>query len=361
MKKRTIAIAFCVIAVVAGYFWRQPGIVTSSKATVESRMVTVVAAASGVIKDVLVAEGDTVVAGQLLFRLDASIHEKNLVRERERLSAIASTLPAGRPLPSTPRPDPQENKETKTLVQMREEEEQARIAVEKASDEAAAAAVILTRLRSLEASGKLVDSAQKNNAQNKHEHAKARLAESRKAYERTSYARATHEAENRAALAGKGDADSPLARRTVEYQAQLSLVHAIEQELAATRTLAPEGGTIHTMTIRPGFAVETGDIAATILANNEKDLWVTAFFPKSAYSKLTAGQKCSVTLGSSGKTIPGILGTVVPPSPDNAAQAPNTVTARIFLMLSAETPAPAMGEAATVHIDIRQKNPDGKD
>ena len=344
MKGKLLAASACAIAALAGYIWWQSSAITSIKASVGGRMVTVTAAGSGTVEEVLVHAGDTVTAGQVLFRLNSAAFAQDLAREQSRLAAIAETLPA-EALALFASTQKAGEKTTATLAQLREEEEKARVEMEKASDANASASIALARLNSLQASGKRVDRAEQRNAAAEVEHTKTLLAEARKTHEKASYARALRETEERTPAAS-----AAMASRMTEYQTQLDRVKASEQALETRRVSAPEAGRVLALGVQPGFAVEAGDAVITLAAEDKGIPWIHAFFPASAKNSLRTGQACDVTFTASGKALSGVISTLMPPTADTPT---DTIGVRITLSLAQDTQHPPVGEAARVTVKLR--------
>lgn len=345
MNKKIIAIGCCLVALaaVAGYVLLQPEpAITSLKASVEGRTVPVVVSVPGSVKEVMATQGDRVSAGQALFRLDATTHEQSLAQERANLAAIAAMLP---PQATVTSPTAPVEPEGKSLEAVREEEENAWKRMEKASAAHASASVRLALLQRRKASGAVVPQQTLAEAVEAEAHAKTILRDAKKQYEKASYARAKRELEERD-TAGKGMASAALASRIATYQAQLSRVRLAEQHLAATLVTAPESGVVLFMGVKPGFAVETGDAAVTLLAGGGDSLWVSASFAAKAMPRLESGLPCTVTTAS-GMTIPGTVGAVLP----SASGGKNAeASARIRLHPVQDAPLPAIGEAVTVTV-----------
>lgn len=363
--KKMLMFAAALLAVAAGFWFLNgpggfggKGEVVSDRAVVEGRLVPAGPAMAGVVAEVHVAAGDTVVRGQPLFTLDAAKYEADLARERAALAEIAASLPGGILVPSPM--DGQAAPPDKPLDALKAEEEEARKALETAAHVHAAASVALSRM--VNARGEYARPDPRRQAALIHrDEAAIMLRDAREAFDKASYARAKKESEE-AAAAAKRPISAALAARIAEYRSQLSSVALAERNLAATVITAPEGGTVAIVAAARGMALTAGDTPVVIVPENSPGVWVTAFFPERDGGKLARGQQCVITVGSSGpnsgpnsvpdagKIFTGRVGAVLPPS-----GAEKDVAARVILDKN-EVPAPlAVGQPVSVTVFTRGK------
>ena len=103
------------------------------------------------------------------------------------------------------------------------------------------------------------------------------------------------------------DAQTIASDKAALLQAQQSVADA-QQQLAGATITAPESGTIVAVNIVPGATAPSGD--AVQLMTTEVD--VTADFAESDVTKISTGQKATVTITATGDQVAGTVTTVEP-------------------------------------------------
>lgn len=308
MNKKLLG--FAAVALIAlgwsGYhYWQKPGGVSSVKAVVEGRLVFAGALVPGTVKEVYVKAGDSVARDQPLLALDSSGYEARLARERTQLAEAAARLPPDLKVPS-PR-TAQRVVPGKPLAALRQDEDTARMAVEAAAQEYAAANLALSRLQA--AANISSTNPDRQRALIARDEAARTLQRAKISFEQASYARAQREIQDKIDRAN-GTVSAALAARMAEYQALLSLVRLAEENLAATVVTAPESGRVLAQTARPNDVLAVADMPVTILPDGSGETRVLAFFAREAAGALTPGRECSVLADGGKRSLPATIDSV---------------------------------------------------
>lgn len=307
MKAKLISVFIIFAAAAAGYwFWLTSGKVVAESAVVDGRLAIAVSSVSGTVNNVHARAGAVVAKGQPLFTLDSSGYEITLAEERARLAEIAASLPGNLRVPSSLGAGALPSE--RPLGELRAEEDEARKAVEAASQAYASASLALSRIE-----GGNKSKAERQKTLIGRDEAAILLQQAKERHEAASYARARSEAAAKAA-ASEGVVSAAIAARVAKYQAQISRVRLAEQALAATVVHAPESGRLLSLTASPGGVVAAGEAAAAILPE-DGSLFVTAFFSKKDAEKLEVGQECGIApLGADVKFADGRIEEILPAS-----------------------------------------------
>ncbi|HXV14331.1 MAG TPA: HlyD family efflux transporter periplasmic adaptor subunit, partial [Candidatus Krumholzibacteria bacterium] len=213
--------------------------------TIEARDARVGSLVGGRVLDVLVEEGDSVQAGQVLVRLDGDLL---VAQVREQEARVAQAQAALDRVVSGPR---------------REQIERARIEWDRAEKER-------KRQESLLAQALTSDEA--------YDAAAAAAQSAFQVYEEL--------------RAGSRSEDERQARAAWD-EARSHLVY-LQRQLAETEVRSPSAGVVQTIDLRPGDMVAANQGIVAILAPDE--LWVRVFVPETRLGRVRVGQSVDVTI-----------------------------------------------------------------
>ena len=346
MNKKFAVCAVAALGLLAGAVWylRPPGIIASTNAVVEGRLVAVGMEVSGVVKEVYVRVGDIVSQGQPLLALDSLPFERLLTKERARLAEIASKLPSGMlvPLPENERHAPE-----KSLTALRMEEESARLGVEAAAQASAQADVAFARMN---VSDTDQAASEWQAARIARDEATARLKNARADFEKVSYARAQRERQDSADKAN-GVVHAAFAALLAEYQAQISQVRLAEHSFAATLLTAPEQGAVFLIAAQSGRSLTAGESPIAILPEKNGELWIFAEFAKMDKNSLLPGTECEVALEGVSVRLKATLGDQL-----SGQGTEKTVAVRVILDQDTLPAAVSPGKAASVSLVVGMGN-----
>lgn len=285
MRGRVLPLlAFLAVAgAAAGAYWHwrteakgQPATHLELFGNVDIRQVDLAFNGNQRIAEILVEEGQPVVRGQLLARLETDRLEHQVARAEAQVAAQRQVLAA---LEAGTRP---------------EEIRKARADVEAAAAEAANAERNHQRLIPLAAKD-LASQEQLDNAKTAAAAAQARLKAAREALD--------------LAVAGPRQEDVAAARATLRaFQAELALTR---QELADTRLYAPTPGIIQDRLLEPGDMASPQRPVFTLALTNP--LWVRAYLSERDLGKVRPGMSARVSTDSfPGKTYRAWVGFISP-------------------------------------------------
>lgn len=310
MKRKLAVISLAVLILSAGavYSFRQSADqAVSVSAVVEGRLAAVSVSVPGTVKELYVSVGETVRRGQPLLALDPAGYERRLANERMRLAEIASQLP---PDLLVTAPGSRPSSPGKPLETLRDEEDEARKKLEAAAHVHATANLALSRMSAGNPGEYTKTTPARQAALIARDEAAIGLQKAREAYEKASYARAQQEVRNKLEKSG-GPVSAALAARIAEYEAQVSRVRLAEQGLAATILAAPEDGRVVLLAAKPGKQVAPGDAPAAIVPDDDRELWVMAFFTPENAARLAEGRECAVSSADGKEPFRGTVGPVM--------------------------------------------------
>ena len=303
MKRKTILIVLVVAAAVAatGLYagWFKTDTSLQSSGTVESRDIRVGSKVGGRIDKVLVREGDSVEAGQVLITFD----DKELQAALDQSKAAAEKAARGY--------RPEEIAEAKAAVDAAKAEfEQrkngyrnedisaAQADLERAKADAARAKLDYDRYEALsqkelvskqqrdgaEATWRMADAAQAN-AQQKldmlnHGYRAEEIASAQARYEQ---AQATYEK----FLRGNRREDVDLAKASFSYD---------EARYREREVVAPSDSTVEVLDVRPGDLIAPNTPVATLLERDQ--IYIRIYIPETEIGHVTLGQKAEVRVDS---------------------------------------------------------------
>ena len=287
MKKAAIFLILLAAAAGGGWYWRQhSGQETrSSEARLEARLASISPPFSGMVAEVMVAEGDAVNQGQVLYRLDSAGLQEKLAAEEDLLARIGQSLPADYTDPEKARQSAEEMQALLPLA--RRQEADAKQEMESLSDAKAQAAFALATLRARgESDGQALQSAtQANDA------ATANFIRAKEQFEQASLARAALES---AAAKNPTREDAATQGRIMLYEAQRERTAYLRDAIDATFVKAPGPGLVSRMNVEAGSPALPGENIIVFMPFTPEGMWVTAFFLPGQEKAMRPGQSCRI-------------------------------------------------------------------
>lgn len=219
-----------------------PGVYTG---TIEARDASIGSLVGGRIAEVLVEEGDSVHAGDVLVRFDRYLLEPQLKEQQSRVAQMRANL------------------ERVMAGPRREEVERARIQWEQAERDRKRQEGLL---------------AQKVTSQANYDRAAAEAEALQQAYDEL--------------RRGSRAEDREQAR--AQLAAEEQRLAALQRQLAEMEVRAPANGVIQTMDLRPGDLIQPNQPVAALLETDE--LWVRVYVPETELGHVKVGQKVAVRI-----------------------------------------------------------------
>jgi len=210
--------------------------------TIEARQIRVGPLVGGRVSDVLVEEGDSVVAGQVLVRLSGSLFEPQVKEQEARVEETRAALDR---VVTGPR---------------REEINRARIAWERAEKDRARIEGLL---------------GQNLASKKEYDDASAAAASAKESYEELQR--------------GSRSEDERIARSRLQ-EAEYRLAY-LQEQLAETNIESPARGLVEALDLRPGDIVAANTPVALIL--EPEQLWVRFYVPETSLGRVQVGQKAN--------------------------------------------------------------------
>ena len=240
--KRLVVVAVVIVGAAAIWFALQGPAYSPLEfyGTIEARQIRVGPLVSGRVSEVLVEEGDSVAAGQVLVRLSGSLLEPQVKEQESRVAEARAALDR---VVTGPR---------------REEINRARIAWERAEKDRA-------RLEGL-ADQNLASKKEFDDATAAAESAKESFEELKR---------------------GSRSEDERIARSRLE-EAEHRLSY-LQEQLAETEVKSPAPGLVEALDLRPGDIVAANSPVALILEPTQ--LWVRFYVPETSLGRVQVGQK----------------------------------------------------------------------
>lgn len=310
-----ISLAVLFVLLLAGWWWLDSGRTASVWAMLDGMVYAVSPEFSARLEALHVREGDMVVAGQPVGRVDTGGYARHL-REAGR-EAASLRPPDMAEIDGRLRQVQEAEKElVARLAQARHEEEVKRRQREERVAEHVRAQL---NLRSLDSQGgeRAAGKSRYATAQRAETEARARMESAKADFEQVSRARAAMDQElgrirdevlrarqlasrNRYAAPGRSRASAPLS---VQEDGVL---------------YAPASGRVLRGSARPGQVVQSGEPVLLILpegADAAQAYWVQAYFPLSDGKAVKAGQACDIRIKSDGARLSGTVAEVLAPQP----------------------------------------------
>jgi multidrug resistance efflux pump len=305
--KRLVIVAVVIVAAAAIWFALQgpPYAPLEFYGTIEARQIRVGPLVSGRVAEVLVDEGDSVSAGQVLVRLSGSLLEPQVKEQEARVEEAAAALDR---VVTGPR---------------REEINRARIAWERAEKD---------RLRIQELLSQHLGS------QKEYDDAAAAAESAKESYEELQ--RGSRSEDERAA-----------SSRLLEAEHRLAF---LKEQLAETDVKSPARGLVEALDLRPGDIVAANSPVALILEPDQ--LWVRFYVPETVLGRVQVGQRAHCTIDTfADREFSGRVSDIR----DYAEYTPRNVQTRdlredqVFAVKLVLDPAPELrpGMTATVHLE----------
>ena len=273
--------------------------------TIEARDARVGSLVGGRVLEVLVEEGDSVAAGQLLVRLDGEMIASQ-VKEQE--ARVAQAKAAFDRVVSGPR---------------REQIERARIEWERAEKER-------KRQESLLKQALTSDEA--------YDAAAAASQSAFQAYEELR----------------KGSRSEDERQARAAYDEALSRLAYLKRQLAETEVRSPARGMVQTMDLRPGDLVLPNQAVVSILEPDQ--LWVRVFVPEPRLAALQVGGTAAVYLDElPGRQFPGVISAIASEgeyTPRNV-QTESQRADLVFAVKLTLTPDPALKPGIAARVEFR--------
>lgn len=348
--RRAVGVLIVLVLVTAGggWTWWTLGLVSSTTAMVDGRTYTITPRMTDTVTQVLVSQGQSVAAGQVLLRLNGLSYQRELAEARQQVQAV-------RP------PNIEETAERVARAQAAEASMVQRIALARGEetnrrrmieDSVAAHVKAQLAMRSLDAQG-LQGQPTYAKAVQAEAAARRRMESDRNAAEEASRIRTAvegelqrirHEIEAYRAQAGAavqggraqlaGNASAPIAPDAPDDMSVLT---------------APVAGRVALVQAVPGQRVERGQAVVQLVPSRPssasgkpeggsgavEDVWILALFPEKDIVNIRPGQSCTIRLDAyTGQALPGEVESIVP------------ATAAIMSLLQPEATNPSRGAAA---------------
>lgn len=338
-RRALVVLGFVVACLaVAIVYWQYAGqVVTSQRAMVEGRTITMPAPAAGRVAGVAVREGQVVRQGEMLLQLDDMPLRSALAESRAALEiARQGGVPSAGASPAS--------REAVDIAsglaeQSRSDETSAQRFLEHWTAEHAKAMLVL---RAPASSG-----VQREQAVAAEAKARAEMEQSRSKMEDASRRRASADAELRR-VRDAAKLDRPGPQQVALWQARVAQA---EQDLAASLLVAPLDARVAWLDAHEGREVRRGESLLVLvpMRNTDEgasmgDLWVTAAFSSTQMLGLRTGQPCSVAL-EDGQVFDGVITTLLPEG--------NGGVARIALRGTGADTILYPGMSATVEVRVK--------
>lgn len=298
-------VVLCVLFVAGGYWWWSWGQISSEAGMVDGRTYTITPRMTDTVTQVLVQQGQSVVAGQPLLRLNGLSYQRELAEARQQVQAV-------RP------PSIEESAERVAQAQAAEASMVQRIALARGEEtnrrrniEDSVAAHVKAQLavRGMDAQG-LQGQAAYSKAVQAEAVARARMEQARAAAEEASRVRTAVEGElqriRREIEVYRAQGGASVAQgRAGGRSANAPIASAADDMSVLT---APVAGRVALVQVVPGQRVERGQAVLQLVpfapnagggeaaANTADDLWILALFAEKDIAVLRPGQPCTVRL-----------------------------------------------------------------
>lgn len=263
MKKKPI-LRICLLAALllvgGGTLWLSgPEKLELANALPVPQVLPVQTAYGGVIRQVLVREGDKVEQGAVLAVMDNAEAQAEMARSAERLRQVAATIPPEHlPLGPDGKADTPATLGER-LTQERKREAELAASLENMSVASARAEVAARKATALYRQGKISED-QLEEALANEATMKELLRSAKKEFEENSLKRAGTSADIQA-MKGRGvDASMPLEMRVQEYRAQMERMQAARVRLEASNLRAPAPGVVRKVLVQEGASVIPGTV-----------------------------------------------------------------------------------------------------
>lgn len=380
-----------IISVGGGWLWWTWGIVTSSTAMVDGRTYTITPRMTDTVTQVLVSQGQNVVAGQPLLRLNGLSYQKELAEARQQVQAVRPPS-IEETAERVARAQAAETSMVQRIALARGEESNRRRIIE---DSVAAHVKAQLAMRSMDAQGLQNQSAYAKAVQVEAT-ARTRMESARAAAEEASRIRTAVEGELQRirreievyrAQAGAYAAQGQGAKRGGDSSAMSSM--SVDSADDMSVLTAPVAGRVALVQAAPGQRVERGQAVVQLVPSRpsntstgtdggsaaaEEDLWILALFPEKDIVNIRPGQSCSIRLEAyAGQDLQGEVEAIVPATAaimsllqpagnqalDAAAGQGDLISVRIKLLPLRDTTFPDMflGMKTKVRIQTRSVPP----
>ena len=276
MKKRKVVVgllaAFLLIgAVGGGYYWYYTSkYVSTDDARISGTIVSISSKVSGKVSQLMVAEGDTVKAGQVLVRIDP----QDIMAQKAQAEASLAVAKA--------------NHEQLVNGSRPQEIQQARAAADQAKANLDNAALNYDRMQKLFESNGPISASQRDNALTAYQVA------------RESYNGATQALD----LAVVGAREETIRGAAAQVKQAEAAVQVLNLNYGDTAIVSPVDGIVALKSVNPGEVVVFGQPLFSVIDRN--DIWVNARIEETYIGKLKLGQMVEYTIdGYPGRTFYG--------------------------------------------------------
>jgi multidrug resistance efflux pump len=274
-KKRGIIIGFIVVFILVGiaaggwWWYYNSHFVSTDDARISGTIVSVSSKISGKVTQLLVAEGDTVKAGQILARIDPRDIQAQKIQAE---AALAAAKARYEELVNGSRP--QEVQQSRAMV------DQAKANLDNAYQN-------YTRMQKLYNDG-AISAAQRDNAE-------AAYQVAREAYN------AASQSLDLTVIGAREETIRAAAAQVKQAEGALAAINLNQDE---TTIVSPVDGTIALKSVNPGEVVVLGQPLFSVVST--KELWVNARIEETYIGKLKIGQEAEYTIdGYPGRTFRG--------------------------------------------------------
>lgn len=282
-----LLIVFLVVGLVGGGWWwyQTSKYVSTDDARVSGTIVTVGAKISGRLSEVLVKEGETVQAGQVIARIDA--RDAAAVRAQAEAALVAAKAHYDELVNGT---RPQEINQAKAGV------DQAQAATDQAKASLDNATLNYQRMQKLYNEG-AVSVAQRDSAETAYRVAQEAVNASREAQ---------NAASEKLELAVTGSREEAIRAAAAQVKQAEAALEAARLTFGETTITAPISGAIALKSVNYGEVVIAGQPLFSI--TDLKDVWVNARIEETKIGKLRVGQQVEYTIdGYPGRTFTGTI------------------------------------------------------
>jgi membrane fusion protein (multidrug efflux system) len=290
-NKRSLIIGmgvfFALIGLAGGGWWwyNSSKLVSTDDARISGTIVSVSSKIGGRITEVLVKEGDTVQAGQVIARIDA---RDTTAQKAQAEAALAAARAKYDEMVAGTRPQ--------EIEQARAGVEQAQAGVEQARANFENAEKNYERVNKLYADGAL-SAAQRDNA-------KAAYLTAREAV--NAARNVTSGASQKLDLMATGSREETIRAAAAQVKQAEAALETAELADEYTTILSPNEGIVALKSVNPGEMVSAGQALFSVV--DSKDIWLNARIEETKIGKLALGQKVDYTIdGYSGRTFSGTI------------------------------------------------------
>ena len=364
MKKMPI-LRICLVAALllvgGGTLWLGgPEKLELANAQAVPQILPVQAAYGGVIRQILVREGDKVERGAVLATVDNTEAQAEMARVAARLRLVAATIPPEQ-LPLAPEGKAAGAPATlgEQLAQQRGREAELAASVENMSVASAKAEIAARKATALYRKGQISEG-QLEEALANEATMKELVQSAKKEFEENSLKRAATAADIQSMKGQSVDSSLPLELRLQEYRAQMEQLHAAGVRFDAANLRAPAPGIVQKVFVQEGVNVAPGTVCM-VMENQEGPARFVAEAPSADAGKVTPGMDCVVEFAD-GREARGKVTTVgvqaLAAQANSGVVMTNAESGASFLqdnwqgLRSAPPPAPTPGAAGFMPVEV---------